>query len=125
MPERIQLRRTKGWRKPEGVFVVGRPSKWGNPFTIKEHGLNLSISLYRNLIRGVWNPALLRHLSDQRLAQIYEDHWEWKRRIDGHPLEVARFELVGRDLACWCPLSEPCHADVLLELANAEVAEHV
>jgi hypothetical protein len=26
--------------------------------------------------------------------------------------------LRGKDLACWCPLSEPCHADVLLELAN-------
>jgi hypothetical protein len=29
-------------------------------------------------------------------------------------------ELRGRDLACWCPLDEPCHADVLLEIANAE-----
>jgi hypothetical protein len=28
-------------------------------------------------------------------------------------------ELLGKDLACWCPLGQPCHADVLLELANA------
>lgn len=28
MPSRIQLRRTKGWRKPEGAIVVARPSKW-------------------------------------------------------------------------------------------------
>jgi hypothetical protein len=34
MPERIQLRRTKGWRKPEGAIVVSRPSKWGNPFRV-------------------------------------------------------------------------------------------
>ena len=27
-------------------------------------------------------------------------------------------ELKGKDLACWCPLSQPCHADVLLELVN-------
>lgn len=31
-PKRVQLRRTKGWRKPEGAIVVARPSKWGNPF---------------------------------------------------------------------------------------------
>lgn len=29
-------------------------------------------------------------------------------------------ELRGRDLACWCPLDQPCHADVLLELANVD-----
>ena len=34
MPARIQLRRTKGWRKPEGAVVVSRPSRWGNPFPI-------------------------------------------------------------------------------------------
>lgn len=27
-------------------------------------------------------------------------------------------ELRGKDLACWCPLDQPCHADVLLRLAN-------
>lgn len=37
-PQRIQLRRTKGWRKPEGAIVVARPSKWGNPFRL--HGRN-------------------------------------------------------------------------------------
>lgn len=25
----------------------------------------------------------------------------------------------GKDLACWCPVSSPCHADVLLRLANS------
>lgn len=29
-----------------------------------------------------------------------------------------RRELAGKNLACWCPLDQPCHADVLLELAN-------
>ncbi|WP_019732123.1 DUF4326 domain-containing protein [Mycobacterium avium] len=29
-------------------------------------------------------------------------------------------ELAGHDLACWCPPDQPCHADVLLELANQE-----
>lgn len=29
-------------------------------------------------------------------------------------------ELRGKNLACWCPLNQPCHADVLLKLANRE-----
>jgi hypothetical protein len=33
-----------------------------------------------------------------------------------------RAELAGKDLACWCPLDKPCHADVLLELSNEAVA---
>jgi hypothetical protein len=32
--------------------------------------------------------------------------------------EKAGAVLRGRNLACWCPLDQPCHADVLLELAN-------
>jgi hypothetical protein len=39
------------------------------------------------------------------------------RRL-GITIEDARRELRGRDLACYCPLEEPCHADVLLEVAN-------
>jgi hypothetical protein len=30
--------------------------------------------------------------------------------------------LRGKNLACWCKLGEPCHADVLLELANGKTA---
>lgn len=33
-PQRIQRKRTKGWKMPENTVYVGRPSKWGNPFTI-------------------------------------------------------------------------------------------
>ena len=34
-------------------------------------------------------------------------------------LDRIKAELRGRDLCCWCPLDQPCHADVLLEIANA------
>jgi hypothetical protein len=39
-------------------------------------------------------------------------------------------ELAGHDLACWCPLQDaqgsrvPCHADVLLEIANSPTQFH-
>ena len=36
MTRRVQLRRTKGWRKPEGAKSVARPHKWGNPFVVGE-----------------------------------------------------------------------------------------
>jgi hypothetical protein len=92
-PERIQLRRTRGWRKPAGVVVVARPSRWGNPFRLGIDGDRATcVRLYRQ--------ALLAG----DLGVTTED---------------VRRELAGRDLACWCPLDEPCHADVLLETANA------
>ncbi|WP_375483149.1 DUF4326 domain-containing protein [uncultured Jatrophihabitans sp.] len=89
-PERIQLRRTKGWRKPAGVIVVARPSRWGNPFRIGSDGMTRAeaVAAYRT-----WAATAL-------------------------DAEEVRRELGGHDLACWCPLAEPCHADVLLELAN-------
>lgn len=34
-------------------------------------------------------------------------------------VDEVRQALAGRDLACWCPLDQPCHADVLLAIANA------
>ena len=89
VPERIRLRRTKGWRKPEGAIVVARPSRWGNPYRVGVDGDRAAcVRQYRDaLVRG-------------ELAFTVED---------------VRRELTGHDLACWCPLEEPCHADVLLE----------
>lgn len=37
-------------------------------------------------------------------------------------LEAARTHLAGHDLACWCPLGAPCHADVLLTVLNRGLA---
>lgn len=89
MPKRIQLKRTKGWRKPANTVVVSRPSKWGNPFSIETYGRELAVEKYRQ---------------------------ELKRSIAGGEIDLV--ELRGKNLACWCKLNEACHADVLLELAN-------
>lgn len=89
MPKRIQRKRTKGWRMPENAVYVGRPTKWGNPFNLAEYGENVAMLNYRlHLLRMV--TAMLLDLK----------------------------QLKGKDLACWCPLNKPCHADILLELAN-------
>mgnify|MGYP000910365937 FL=1 len=122
-PVRVQRRRTKGWRTPDcscgcgkPARYVGRGSSWGNP-TVIANGED----------RGEWY-VLRRNgtywLTDSRARAAEQAVWEYRLvRFEGRDRErnltVARTELGGHDLMCWCPLDQPCHADVLLELANA------
>ena len=105
-PKRIQLRRTKGWRKPEGAIVVARPSKWGNPYWV-----------------GAWSPSYLSATTAVSAGDLGSRIETVQEAVDLFAKHVAPWldlsELRGLDLACWCPLDQPCHADVLLELANA------
>jgi hypothetical protein len=112
MAERVQLRRSKGWRKPDGVIVVARPSRFGNPFTFeaalaagaadKREARARCVAAYRAWMHGEALPAGFEQPDEDRRAWILE-------HLD---------ELAGHDLACWCPLDQDCHADVLLDLAN-------
>jgi len=104
LPPRIQLSRAKGWRKPAGAVVVARPTKWGNPWTIA--------SARRAGFAG----------TDAEVAALCAEMF--RNGLAGNLPAVARIsadleQLRGKPLACWCPLGQPCHADVLLELANA------
>lgn len=102
MPKRIQRKRTKGWRMPEGAVYVGRPTRWGNPYKVGETWHTLDGSHSRTIATAGQAVELYRH---------------WLA-ISPIQFEIVP-ELAGHDLACWCPLGgEPCHADVLLELAN-------
>ena|SRR5690606_10520597 len=120
MPKRIQLRRTKGWRKPEGAVVVSRPSKWGNPFSQWDGD---PVENYRHLLNGILDRAELR----QRLCydkQPLRADAVIDRLLDQRDFVRANIgRLRGKDLCCWCPIISrggyvPCHADVLLSLAN-------
>ncbi|TMZ66412.1 DUF4326 domain-containing protein [Klebsiella pneumoniae] len=101
MPTRIQRRRNKGWRMPQGAVYVGRPTRWGNPFMVGEP----------YAIRGTetWTVRDRAHA-----VALYRDYLAARPGL----AERARVELAGRDLACWCPLDQPCHGDVLLEIAG-------
>ena len=134
MPERIQRRRTPGWRMPEGAIYVGRPTKWGNPFQI---GSNQPTLFVHDGLHVHWTTPLnddSYHLAHQRAVDLYRS-WLESGTITGLtdlpgmalPDRLARIRgqiigdvttLAGHDLACWCPLDQPCHADVLLELSN-------
>lgn len=96
LPQRIQRRRTKGFRLPEGTICVSRPSKWGNPYRV---GKNTGLPLEQALDR-------YRHWLFGQIAG---------GKLDLDDLRGAKF------LACWCPLGRPCHVDVLLEALGKEV----
>lgn len=124
MPERIQRKRTKGWRMPEGAVYVGRPSRWGNPYVIGREG---PAGIAR------WDAWLVLDSQAECHPRVAAFGTEREARTDAvnrfamwlseaPRLWIAQTELAGRDLACWCPLDQPCHADVLLEVANAPVS---
>jgi len=112
-PQRIQLRRTKGWRLPKGAVVVSRPSKWGNPFTAAA-AIDAGYADTQEEGRKVARDAFHDWLHGDTWAAGSNDEWAVMRLRFLAELS----ELAGHDLACWCPLDQPCHADVLLELAN-------
>jgi len=96
VPERVQIRRDRPWQREPKAVKVDRTTRWGNPVKIGDPWCGIpietrqeAVSAFRSLIAQ--NPT--------------------------YRAEVA-YELAGRDLACWCPPGEPCHADVLLEIAN-------
>ncbi len=109
-PKRIQLKRTKGWRKPEGAITVARPSKWGNPFRVGEW-----VRLDYSQLPVQITPTVAVVLFLAKLGSVLAGEEGEAQRAH---LESDLAPLRGHDLACWCPLDQPCHADVLLELAN-------
>lgn len=107
MPERIQLSRRKGWRMPPNCVKVDRTTKWGNPIRVMPGS---AIPLYREL-------RLFASSSPARAVDAFD---RWLHSTDGYKiLQRIKPELRGINLACWCPPGSPCHADVLLRIANA------
>lgn len=108
-PVRIQRRRTRGWRMPAGAVYVGRPTVWGNEWTPDGY-------VAATGSRIVHPTAIMKIcVAAYRAWLLGEPHWAHGSVLPPVP-DLA--PLRGRDLACWCPLGVPCHADVLLEVAN-------
>lgn len=90
MPTRVRVDwRRPGGRKPADVVYVGRPSRWGNPFPVADHGRAQAVALFTEYAQA---------------------------RAAEEPTWLA--PLHGKRLACWCPPDEPCHADSLLTLLD-------
>lgn len=123
-PERIQLRRTNGWRKPEGAIVVARPSRWGNPFRITkccriECGPEVTRwCVFLDNAEHRWHEQS-RTAARSRAVDLFRGSLlDMRSNLTSNAWHLDMSELAGHDMACWCPLDEPCHADVLLQLAN-------
>jgi hypothetical protein len=130
-PVRLRLSRKKGFDLQAHSLAtnglpavnVARPSKWGNPFVVHHpHGpkelrlpmsADIATTAFRSMIanEGGWFPVPLPWPKGKIPSQFTT-------------VEDVRRELRGKNLACWCSGS-PCHADVLLEIANAPVCEGV
>lgn len=118
MPQRIQRRRSKGWRKPENCVIVDRTSRWGNRFIP-----------YRTVeVPRVWFECPVGWQEPGETIQIkcggiehcvalFRVYAVRRAREDPEWLKPLR----GKDLACCCSEEKRhCHGDVLLELANRE-----
>jgi hypothetical protein len=117
-PRRIQLRRTKGWRLADvapGAVKVTRPGPWGNPFRVASAPGGGFQVIGRS---QAWGPLLGDRWTKREAAAFAVDRLHATHPQGSRYAKVARSHLAGRDLACWCPLDQPCHADWLLYLAN-------
>lgn len=84
--KRIHFNRYEGKKLPPNTVLVTRPSRWGNPYSVKDYGRDEALRLYR----------------------IYLEEGLRTGTID-------LTQLQGKDLACSCHLDEDCHADILME----------
>lgn len=138
-PCRIRLSRAKGWRLQPGAVIVSRPSIWGNPWEPGDPGLfhwpndhrrGSSCSMWManeitraeaaNLFAGWLKTG--EHPFPFGLTALGRDEcgMAMVRRRNEMRGQIPS-ALRGRHLACWCPLDRPCHADVLLDVANRRI----
>lgn len=112
--KRIQRKRAKGWKMPEDAVYVGRPTLWGNPFTCDDP--SKAVEAFRRHCQTGTQEFKMGGAGGLQFASNAHPntlHWawqEWCRENIG--------SLRGKRLACYCALDKPCHADVLLEIAN-------
>jgi hypothetical protein len=111
MPVRIQRRRVKGWRMPLNTVSVTRPGKYGNPY---HPGCGLGYGRINDDGKPVsWD------IGDPRV-QVMFFKWHMDDMMKHRPADYEAYiaPLHGKNLACFCKPDQPCHADILLELAN-------
>ena len=91
---------------PEGTIYVGRPTRWGSPFRVSNGDCD-----HPDCGPGAHPPLTI--------DKVLDAYREW---VLGMLVKDPNFldPLRGRDLACFCRESAPCHANVLLALANED-----
>jgi hypothetical protein len=106
---------------PEGAVYVGRPTKWGNPFA-KPDAIESGYAT-----EETWRAFVVECFHDWLgPSHSGRDWWQGPKSDNARAAILGSIgSLRGKDLACWCRLDQPCHADVLLEIANGPRCEEV
>lgn len=102
-PQRIQLSRRKGWRIPPNTVKVDRATPYGNPIEI---GGTMRVEADGSMYDAKITAPIA--------VELFREYIAGALRTKPRLLDPLR----GKNLACWCVLGAPCHAEVLLELAN-------
>ena len=113
--KRIQRKRSAGWQMPKNTVYVGRPSKWGNPYHVGENYTEEVIQNGKVIYIQSWTD-----IDAQTAVDFFEDAIALGYPVIKYSTDDIVRELRGKNLACWCPLDQPCHADILLRIANAK-----
>jgi len=112
MPIRIQRKRSRGWKMPPNTVYVGRPSRYGNPYHVIDIGDDCYSVFYNsNDLSLLIAFAIPKEMAYKLAVERY------KEGIRGQKGLIKKL-LAGKNLSCFCPLDIPCHADVLLKIAN-------
>lgn len=117
-PIRIQRQRLKGWRMPPNTVSVTRPGKWGNRYRIGD--------VVQRFSKEKVCETFTIETPEQAVLCFREDMDNHLANPKAAAMVIAALrELRGKNLACWCGIDQPCHRNVLLELANGPVCEAV
>lgn len=117
-PQRIQLKRTKGWRMPPNTVKVDRSTRWGNPFSLAA-AIDYGVADKPTAAAFVVDAFKVWMGGGPRAGDLWQGPQSDAARQPFADLGPLR----GKNLACWCAPGSPCHADVLLELANQPAPE--
>jgi hypothetical protein len=112
-PVRIRLSRQKGWRMPPDTVKVDRSTRWGNPFNATAAYMPFDHAGYPIPLHPLRTAPSL-----DRCLDMFAAYLRGILSRDANFLAPLR----GKNLGCWCKLDQPCHADVLLRIANAPEA---
>ena len=119
MPQRIQRKRTRGWRKPENTVLVTRPGRWANPFIGPQ-----AVDAHRRLVELLYDGHSVA--ASACSGGLLINTVRFDAHFAGNDREFATYlpqsfdfeSLRGVNLGCFCPLDRPCHSDTLLEICN-------
>jgi hypothetical protein len=123
--QRIQRKRTKGWRKPERCLCISRPSKWANPFRLIGDAIYVDAG-YRRKVFSRWvlvDDSL--NYSKKTIVDLYRYLWQseptsenpdynhWVKHVQSLNLsELDQYDTI----CCWCRGDYICHGDVIIEM---------